>query len=110
MAFFRYTTMRLLTFFMTAALLATLCVPAHADEARAAYKRGVQFETHNKYDEAFQEFKQAYQLKPKDAEYLAAYSRMRFYAAAEHVRLGSDAAGQREIAGCAGGVSEGRRH
>jgi general secretion pathway protein D len=82
--------MKLLRFLMTAALLAVFTVPANADAAKSAYKRGVQAERFNKYDEAFEAFKEAYQSKPKDPEYLAAYSRMRFYAAAEHVRAGQN--------------------
>ena len=80
--------MKILRFLMLAALLAAFTVPAHADAARAAYKRGVQAEKYNKFDEAFEAYKEAYQSKPRDAEYLAAYSRMHFYAAAEHVRAG----------------------
>jgi len=80
--------MKILRFLMFAALLAAFTVPANADAARAAYKRGVQAEKYNKFDEAFQAYKEAYQSKPRDAEYLAAYSRMHFYAAAEHVRAG----------------------
>src|SRR5882672_4831478 len=80
--------MRLLRFLMMAALLAAFTVPAYADEARSAYKRGVQAEKYNKYDEAYEAFRQAQELKPRDAEYLAAFTRMRFYAAAEHVRAG----------------------
>jgi general secretion pathway protein D len=73
---------------MIAALFAALGVPAHADEARTAYKRGIQAEKYNKYDEAYEAFKVAQQMKPRDPEYLAAFTRMRFYAAAEHVRVG----------------------
>src|SRR5882672_811564 len=80
--------MRLLRFLMMAALLAAFTVPAYADEARSAYKRGVQAEKYNKYDEAYEAFKDAQRLKPRDAEYLAAFTRMKFYAAAEHVRMG----------------------
>jgi len=80
--------MKILRFLMLAALVAAFTVPAHADAARAAYKRGVQAEKYNKFDEAFEAYKEAYQSKPRDAEYLAAYSRMHFYAAAEHVRAG----------------------
>ena len=82
--------MRLFRFLMIAALLAAFTVPSYADEARTAYKRGVQAERYNKYDEAFEAFRQAEQLKPRDAEYLAAFTRMKFYAAAEHVRLGQN--------------------
>src|SRR5882724_2837962 len=86
--FSRTITMKILRFLMLAALLAAFTVPAYADAARAAYKRGVQAEKYNKFDEAFEAYKEAYQSKPRDAEYLAAYSRMHFYAAAEHVRAG----------------------
>jgi len=80
--------MRLLRFLMMAALLTAFTAPAYADEARSAYKRGVQAEKYNKYDEAYEAFKEAERLKPRDAEYLAAFTRMKFYAAAEHVRMG----------------------
>ena len=80
--------MRILRFLMIAALVAASTMPAYADEARSAYKRGVIAERYNKYDEAFEAFKQAQQIKPRDPEYLAAYTRMKFYAAAEHVRAG----------------------
>lgn len=80
--------MRLLRFLMIAATLAAFTLPANADEARSAYKRGIQAEKYNKFDEAYEAFKTAQQLKPRDPEYLAAYTRMRFYAAAEHVRVG----------------------
>src|SRR5882724_4529637 len=86
--FSRTITMKILRFLMLAALLAAFTMPAYADAARAAYKRGVQAEKYNKFDEAFEAYKEAYQIKPRDAEYLAAYSRMHFYAAAEHVRAG----------------------
>ena len=80
--------MRLLRFLMIAALVAAFSVPASADAAKTAYKRGVLAEKNNKLDEAFESYKQAYDAKPKDAEYVAAYTRMKFYAGAEHVRKG----------------------
>ena len=80
--------MRLQRFLMAAALFAAFTLPVHADQARSAYKRGVQAERYNKYDEAYEAFKEAQQLKPRDPEFLAAFTRMRFYAAAEHVRAG----------------------
>jgi len=60
----------------------------HADQANALYKQGVQAEANNKYDEAFQAYSQAHSVKPKDARYFTAFTRMRFYAAVEHVRQG----------------------
>ena len=73
-----------------ATLIIILSVPVmgHADQANADYKRGVQAEANNKYDEAFQAYSQAHALKPKDARYFTAFTRMRFYAAVEHVRQG----------------------
>jgi len=67
-------------------LLAAL--PASADAAKSAYNRGVRAEQQNKYDEAFQAYSQAHSLKPRDPKYFASFTRMRFYAAIEHVRQG----------------------
>ena len=60
----------------------------YADQASAAYKRGEQAETKNKYDEAFQDYSQAHSLKPFDAKYFEAFLRLRFYAAGDHIRQG----------------------
>src|SRR4051812_39541443 len=72
------------------ALLLVFClaVAANADQANAAFKRGVQAESKNKYDEAFQAFSEAHNLKPRDAKYFTAFTRLRFYAAGEHIRQG----------------------
>jgi general secretion pathway protein D len=69
-------------------LMLSLALPLHADEASAEYKRGVQAESKNNYDEAFQAYNHAHTLRPKDARYFTAYTRLRFYAAIEHVRKG----------------------
>src|SRR5579864_8069253 len=69
-------------------LVVSLTVVAHADQASAAFKKGVEAEAKNKYDEAFQDYSQAHSLKPKDPKYFTAFTRMRFYAAVEHIRLG----------------------
>jgi len=66
----------------------TISVSGHADQASAAYKRGVRAEGRNNYDEAFQDYNQAHLLKPKDAKYFSAFTRLRFYAALEHIRQG----------------------
>ena len=65
-----------------------LAVAANADQAGAAFKRGAQAESKNNYDEAFQKYSEAHDLKPRDPKYFAAFTRMRFYAATEHVRKG----------------------
>ena len=69
-------------------LVLAVSLPGHADQASGAFKRGVQAEAANKYDEAFQAYSQAHTLKPKDAKYFTAYTRLRFYAALEHIRQG----------------------
>ncbi len=65
-----------------------LAVAGNADDASSAYKRGCRAEAHNKYDEAFEAYDKAHTLKPKDAKYFTAFTRMRFFAATEHVRKG----------------------
>jgi len=69
-------------------LLVSFTVTAHADQASAAYKKGVQAESKNNYDEAFQAYSQAHSAKPKDPKYFTAFTRMRFYAAVQHVGKG----------------------
>jgi len=69
-------------------LLLSLALPLQADEASSAYKRGVQAESQNKVDEAFQAYDRAHALKPRDAKYFTAYTRLRFYAAMEHIKQG----------------------
>ena len=69
-------------------VLIFLVVCANADDASTAFKRGVRAEAENKYDEAFDAYNQAHNLKPKDAKYFTAFTRLRFYAATEHVRKG----------------------
>ncbi|MBZ5656548.1 MAG: hypothetical protein LAO56_14875 [Acidobacteriia bacterium] len=68
--------------------MVALCVPGYADSASAAFKRGVKAEAQNNYDAAYEAYKQAYQLKGKDPKYQAAYTRIRFYAAQQHVQAG----------------------
>ena len=74
--------------FICSLLILTFCVPAHSDDANAAYNRGVRADSQNQYDAAFEAYKQAFALKPKDAKYLAAYLRSRTAAATEHVKNG----------------------
>jgi len=69
-------------------LVLSLAVTGYADEASNAFKRGVKAEAKNDYDAAFQAYSQAHSLKPKDPRYFTAFTRLRFYAAIEHVRRG----------------------
>jgi general secretion pathway protein D len=67
-----------------------LAVYCYADQASAAYKRGVHAENQNQYDQAYENYRQAYTLKPKDPKYMGAYTRLRFYVGVEHVRKGQE--------------------
>jgi tetratricopeptide (TPR) repeat protein len=67
---------------------AGLCLPAFADPAKDAYKNGTRAERKNDYDSAYTFYKQAYTLTPNNAKYLAAYTHMRFNAAAQHIKAG----------------------
>jgi general secretion pathway protein D len=69
-------------------VVAALSLPAYADRAKDAYNHGVRAERQADYDAAYAYFKQAYTAEPGDAKYLAAYTRMRFNAAAQHVHAG----------------------
>ncbi len=69
-------------------LAGTVAVPAVADTAQKLYKAGVKAEHAGNLDEAYQALKQAHDLKPSDARYVAAYTRVRFYAGAEHIHKG----------------------
>ncbi len=75
-----------------ALLLVCLClrlpVFAKTDSAKALYEKGADAEARQNYEQAFDYFKQAYNLKPKDLRYRTAYERTRFYAASSHVHRG----------------------
>src|SRR5277367_5494149 len=68
-------------------IFATAC-PALADHAESAYKAGVRAEKQSNYDVAFEEYRKAHTAKPTDAKYMAAYTRTRYYASAQHVHNG----------------------
>jgi len=68
-------------------LLGTLPAVA-ADKAKALYKQGVDAEIRGNYEEAYNFYHQAYELKPTDITYRASYERVRFFAAASHVHRG----------------------
>ncbi len=58
------------------------------DSAKALYEKGSDAEARQNYEQAFDYFKQAYDLKPRDLRYRTAFERTRFYAAASHVHRG----------------------
>jgi general secretion pathway protein D len=74
-------------------VLLMLCIilPAFAkkiDSATALYNKGQDAEARQNYEQAFDYFKQAYNLKPKDLRYRTAFERNRFLAAASEVHRG----------------------
>ena len=71
------------------ALLAT--TPALADDAaRNFYKKGQEAEARQQYEEAFRNFKQAYDLHPENTDFRSSFVRTKFLAAAEHVHRGQE--------------------
>jgi general secretion pathway protein D len=63
-------------------------LPANADKAKSLYNKGVQAEARQHYEEAYQDFKQAYDLHPDNTEYRSSFERTKFLAAAERVHRG----------------------
>src|ERR1700739_1903842 len=69
-------------------ILVLASVPAFADKASSAYKKGEKAEVQGNSDLAFQYYKQAHDLRPKDPKYNASYMRLRFQAGTEHLQKG----------------------
>src|SRR4030081_950799 len=72
-------------------LLLCLKLPVFAktvDSAKALYDKGQDAEARQNYEQAFDYFKQAYNLKPKDLRYRTAFERTRFLAASALVHRG----------------------
>src|SRR5438128_1165134 len=59
-----------------------------AASANSLFKKGKDAEARQNYEQAYEYYKQAYDLKPKDLAYRAAYERLRLYAGASHVKRG----------------------
>lgn len=75
----------ILLFAMTLGIQA---IPALAESAEHAFKTGESAEKKNDYDAAFEAYKVAFDRKPNDPKYEAAYLRLRFFAGSEHIRAG----------------------
>src|ERR1700676_3363100 len=65
-----------------ALLVLVVILPAIADKAKTIYEKGQDAEARENYEAAYDLYKQAYDLKPKDMRYKASFERMRFKAAA----------------------------
>jgi general secretion pathway protein D len=74
--------------FVLLLLCLRLPVLAKGDSAKALFDKGSDAEARQNYEQAFDYFKQAFNLKPKDLRYRTAFERTRFYAAAAHVHRG----------------------
>jgi len=79
-------------FFRPAAILLILMAiisPAPAaDKAKILYKKGRDAEARQNYEQAYDFYKQAYDLRPTDLAYRASFERLRFLAGASHVHRG----------------------
>ncbi|MGA7422006.1 MAG: cohesin domain-containing protein [Candidatus Sulfotelmatobacter sp.] len=74
-----------------AVLLVVIAIlPAIADKAKSAYQKGQDAEARENYEAAYNFYKQAFDLKPKDLRYKASFERLRFKAAATIVHLGQE--------------------
>jgi general secretion pathway protein D len=69
-------------------LVVIAILPAIADKAKSLYDKGQDAEARQNYEQAYEFFKQAYDIKPKDLRYRASFERMRFKAAATIVHQG----------------------
>lgn len=71
-------------------LVVCLGLPGFAgtDNAKALYEKGTDAEARQNYEQAYDFFKQAYDLKPKELKYRASYERTKFLSAASHVHRG----------------------
>jgi general secretion pathway protein D len=69
-------------------LVAVVTLPAIADKAKDLFAKGQDAEARQQFVAAYDFFKQAYDLKPKDLRYRAAFERIRFEAAAAIVHNG----------------------
>jgi general secretion pathway protein D len=65
-----------------------IAIPAIADKAKDFYEKGRDAEARQNYELAYDNYKQAYDLKPKDLRYRVAFERTRFLSAASHVHRG----------------------
>src|SRR5712691_3015142 len=69
-------------------LVITVTLPRAAHKAKSLYSKGKDAEARQNYEVAYDFYKQAYDLKPKDLQFRTAFERMRFLSAASHVHRG----------------------
>jgi general secretion pathway protein D len=69
-------------------LVVVAILPAIADKAKTIWEKGQDAEARQNYEAAYDFYRQAYELKPKDLRYRASFERTRFKAAASIVHRG----------------------
>ena len=69
-------------------IAAGVLVAAAADSAKSLYNKGRDAEARTNYEQAYDFYKQAYDLKPTNLSYRTSYERLRFLAGASHVHRG----------------------
>src|SRR5271166_6007582 len=69
-------------------LVVIAILPAIADKAKAVYEKGQDAEARQNYEAAYNSYKQAFDLKPKDLRYRTSFERMRSKAAQSIVHHG----------------------
>jgi general secretion pathway protein D len=69
-------------------LMAIISLAAAADKAKNLYNRGREAEARQNYEQAYDFYKQAYDLKPDNLSYRTSFERLRFLAGASHVHRG----------------------
>jgi general secretion pathway protein D len=71
-----------------ALLVLVIILPAIADKAKTLYEKAEDAEARQNYEAAYDFYKQAYDLKPKDLRYRASFERIRFKTATTLVHQG----------------------
>ncbi|HEY6765833.1 MAG TPA: cohesin domain-containing protein [Candidatus Sulfotelmatobacter sp.] len=69
-------------------VVAVVTIATAADKAKSLFSKGQDAEARQNYEAAYDLFKQAYDLKPRDLRYRAAFERTRFEAGASMVHNG----------------------
>ena len=79
---------RLIRLAAVLSLVLAVTLPLAADKAKSLYLQGQDAEARQNYEAAYDFYKQAYDLKPKELRYRTTFERIRFLAAASHVHRG----------------------
>ncbi len=78
---------------------ALAAVPVHAQSASKLFKMGRAAEDKDDTLTAYEDYHQAFQKEPKNIDYKTSYERLRFPAAAEHVKRGEHLRDQGDLSG-----------